>query len=199
MQPKEALLCNWCVIERNGPQRQRGFQHLNGIVLNERNWGVQNDRYAAGFCWLRISDFRGEMEKSFFLGAAAGLPAVHRCLCGCVLGPGPPEGRGRRRSACTRGPTGVCRLTCEIWVLHGPVRSLPPGLMAFGEGRVAAAPAIPAGPGMLLPGGCCAAFFLGEMLLGVLAERFLSLWLWFERQDTSLARLLQGAGSGVKS
>lgn len=43
------LLCNLWVIEGNGPQRKKGLQHLKRIVLNERNWGVRDDRHAAAF------------------------------------------------------------------------------------------------------------------------------------------------------
>lgn len=39
--------------------RKKGLQHLNGIVLNGRKWGVRNYSCAAGFSWLRINDFEG--------------------------------------------------------------------------------------------------------------------------------------------
>jgi len=89
-------------------------------------------------------------RKACFLGATTGLPAFHRYLHGCVLAPGPPE--GRRRSARTCRPTVVCRQTCEIQVIHGPVRSLSQGLMAFREGGVAAVPAVLCGSWGAVPG-----------------------------------------------
>lgn len=69
LRPKGTLPCNLWVIEGNRPRRKKGFQHLNGIVLNERNGGVGKARHAASFSWLSISDFWGEMEQSLLSGS----------------------------------------------------------------------------------------------------------------------------------
>lgn len=134
------------------------------------------------------------------------LPFVITCAA-VSLNPAPQKGEGEGGAPAHVGLWLVCRLTCEIQVIRGPVRSLSRGLVAFGEGGAAASPCLP-----LRVLGCCSredAVLLSRhplppggryrVLLGTLAEQLLSLWLWFERQGTSLAHLLKGAGPGVKS
>lgn len=81
-----------------------------------------------------------ENRKTCFLGATTGLPAFHHDLSGVSSDPVPGMGEGERGAL---GPMVVCRLTCEIWVIHHPVLSFSWELMAFEEGSVAGVCAIP--------------------------------------------------------
>lgn len=131
------------VIEGNGPWRKKGFQRLNGIVLNERNWGVRNDRHAAGSSWLRIKDFGGEMEKSLPSGSyhgAACLSSLPVRLCPWTQ----PPRRERKKEECwhtwpysSLQPDVKYRLSMDQYA-----PSLG-GLWLLGKGGTAAVPAIP--------------------------------------------------------
>lgn len=84
----------------------------------------------------------GEGRKICFLGATTGLPAFHQDLSGVFLDPVPRMAEGEGDAL---GPMVVCRLTCEIWVIHHPVLSFSWDLMALSleEGSVAVVCTIP--------------------------------------------------------